>query len=84
MDLDQSEIGPLVAGDWIAAVTPLLRDISPSAAQWWSTVLHYAGSAYQCWLKADPLARLRILPGDPPEFEKPPLLRIEQRGQTLH
>ena len=82
-DLGEAEIGPLLAGDWLTSITPLMRDISPSSSQWWDLVLQAAGSKYQCWLGSDPLTRLRIQPANPPEFERPPFLRVEQRGQAV-
>ena len=82
-DLGEAEIGPLLAGDWLTSITPLMRDISPSSSQWWDLVLQVAGSKYQAWLSSDPLSRLRIQPANPPEFERAPLLRVEQRGQAV-
>ena len=46
-DLGEAEIGPLLAGDWLTSITPLMRDISPSSSQWWDLVLQVAGSKYQ-------------------------------------
>ena len=82
-DLGESEIGPLVAGDWLTSITPLMKDLSPSSAAWWETVLSVAGSAYQGWLGSDPLTRLQVQPVTPQEFSRPPFARVEQRAQTM-
>ena len=82
-DLGESEIGPLVAGDWLTSITPLMKDLSPSSASWWETVLAVAGGAYQSWLGSDPMTRLRIQPSTPADFLRSPYARVEQRAQTL-
>ena len=82
-ELGESEAGPLMAGDWLAAITPLMKDISQSSAQWWNTVPNVAGTLYQSWLAADPMGRLRIHPTNPVEFDRPPFVRVEQRAQAI-
>ena len=82
-DLGESEIGPLVAGDWLTSITPLMKDLSSSSATWWDAVLTVAGDSYQTWLNSDPLTRLRINPVTPPAFLRSPFARVEQRAQTI-
>ena len=38
-ELSESEIGPLIAGDWLCNIGPYMRDLSASSAGWWDLVL---------------------------------------------
>ena len=81
-ELSESEIGPLIAGDWLTTIGPFLRDISSSSSMWWDEVLQVAGALYRVWLNSEPMERLRLTPVTPQAFQKPPWLRIEQRGSV--
>ena len=81
-ELSESEIGPLIAGDWLTTVGPFLRDMSSSSSMWWDEVLNVAGALYRVWLNSEPMERLRLVPVAPPAFQRPPWLRIEQRGSV--
>ena len=81
-ELSESEVGPLVAGDWITTIAPFLRDMSSSSSLWWDEVLRVAGALYRVWLESEPMERLRLVPVSPPAFQVPPWLRIEQRGSV--
>ena len=82
-ELGEAEVGPLVAGDWLASIGPLMKDLSPSSATWWMTVLKVAENHYGLWLQSDPLEKLKVCPTSPLEFGRAPWARIEQRGLTL-
>ena len=81
-ELSESEVGPLVAGDWITTIAPFLRDMSSSSSLWWDEVLRVAGALYRVWLESEPMERLRLVAVSPPAFQVPPWLRIEQRGSV--
>ena len=81
-ELSESEIGPLIAGDWLTTIGPFLRDISSSSSMWWDEVLQVAGTLYRVWLNSEPMERLRLTPVTPQAFQRPPWLRIEQRGSV--
>ena len=81
-ELSESEVGPLVAGDWITTIGPFLRDMSSSSSFWWDEVLRVAGALYRVWLGSEPMERLRLAPVSPPAFQVAPWLRIEQRGSV--
>ena len=81
-ELSESEIGPLIAGDWSTTVGPFLRDMSSSSSMWWDEVLNVAGNLYREWLNSEPMERLRLMPVAPLAFQRPPWLRIEQRGSV--
>ena len=81
-ELSESEVGPLLAGDWITTIGPFLRDMSSSSSVWWDEVLRVAGALYRVWLGSEPMERLRLAPVTPPAFQAPPWLRIEQRGSV--
>ena len=36
-ELSESEIGPLIAGDWLTTIGPFLRDMSSSSSLWWKS-----------------------------------------------
>ena len=46
-ELSESEVGPLVAGDWMTTIGPFLRDMSSSSSLWWDEVLRVAGALYR-------------------------------------
>lgn len=81
-ELSESEVGPLVAGDWMTTIGPFLRDMSSSSSLWWDEVLRVAGALYRVWLESEPMERLRLVPVSPPALQVPPWLRIEQRGSV--
>ena len=82
-ELGESEVGPLIAGDWITSVTPFMKDLSSSSAAWWDEVLRCAGDLYGRWLSSEPMERLRIMAVTPESFKNMPWARIEQRGQVV-
>ena len=47
------------AVDWITQVTPIMGDLAPASAGWWSRVLEVADKAYRCWQAAPPLETWR-------------------------
>ena len=49
-ELSESEVGPLIAGDWLTTIGPLLRDMSASSSLWWDETMRVAGESYQRWL----------------------------------
>ena len=59
-------------GDWLTTIGPFLRDICASSSLWWDEVLNVAGALYRVWLNSEPMERL----------QRPPRLRIEQRGSV--
>ena len=81
-ELSESEVGPLLAGDWITSIGPFLRDMSSSSSLWWDEMLRVAGALYRVWLGSEPMERLRLNPVSPPAFQVAPWLRIEQRGSV--
>ena len=81
-ELSESEVGPLVAGDWLTMVNPFMSDLSSSSSLWWQEVLRVSGDCYRQWLEAEPMERLRLDPSSPEAFRRAPWLRVEQRGQV--
>lgn len=78
IDLQDTEIGPLTAGDWLTQITPLMKDLSPSSSTWWEMVVRIAADNYQLRLQSDHLARLRITPATPPQFQRSPWSRLSR------
>ena len=61
---------------------PFPQDICARSSLWWDEVLNVAGALYRVWLNSEPMERLRLVPITPPAFQRPPRLRIEQRGSV--
>ena len=68
-------------GDWMAIVGPLMADISSTSSVWWLSVLRSAEDAYQGWLTATPLQRLRLCLV--PEAQSALWPRTSQRAITM-
>ena len=64
-ELSESEIGPLIVGDWLTTIGPFLRDINFSSSMWWDEVLQVAGTFYRVGLNSEPMERLRLTPVTP-------------------
>ena len=61
-EIQEGELGSLAVGDWIALISPTMRDLSGNSSQWWDAVLQSATAAYAEWLRAEPLQRLYATP----------------------
>ena len=71
----------LMFGDWLTMITPLMRDIAGSSRGWWETVVTQAETAYNQWLVASPLEKLRLKPSMAGAgWYKD---RVEQRGLSM-
>ena len=81
--LVEGELGPLAAGDWLALITPMMKDLSATSAQWWDSVMEESTRAYELWLQSEPLARLHLRPVLPAGSDRQPWARLEQRAQTM-
>ena len=81
--LVEGELGPLAAGDWLALITPMMKDLSATSAQWWDSVMEESTRAYELWLQSEPLARLHLRPVLPAGSDRQPWARLEQRAQTV-
>ena len=82
-NLNEGEIGPLAAGDWLALIAPVMKDLSSSSASWWDAIVKEAVETYEKWLHAEPLARIQLHPALPGQCGYQPWLRLEQRGSTM-
>ena len=71
----------LTFGDWLTTLEPIVSEISQGANQWWQMTLKSVEQAYEAWLVADPLQRLRLGPVSPDEANKWP--RTERRMLSL-
>ena len=81
--LAEGELGPLAAGDWLALITPMMKDLSGTSAQWWDGVMEESTRVYEQWLQSEPLTRLHLRPVLPPGCDRQPWARFEQRAQTM-
>ena len=76
----QAENSALRAGDWLSEIRPLIADVSQRAGQWWSRVEERALTAYQRWLAAGPLERLKVVPEKVAEES---FIRLESRVVSM-
>eukprot|EP00435_Cladocopium_sp_Y103_P057857 s294_g20.t1 len=81
-EIKEGEMGSLVVGDWIALISPTMRDLSVSSSRWWDAVLRAATEAYSEWLRAEPLQKLYVVPRNPSQDDVS-WGRVEQRGQAM-
>ena len=59
---------PLDFQDWLELVAGLMGDLSDTSHVWWSAVLQVSRDAYERWVKATPLGRIRVEPDDRSEL----------------
>ena len=74
---------PLVLGDWLASIAPVMKDISPVSATWWMSTKRAAEQLYETWRSATPLERVRMQPGLPKDLRTELYTRTEQRGLAM-
>ena len=82
-ELQAGDLSPLVLGDWLEMIAPVMRDLSPQAHRWWELVELEAKGYYEQWRVATPMARLQIKPKCQAVEKNPTLQRTEQRGISL-
>ncbi|OLQ02753.1 hypothetical protein AK812_SmicGene14349 [Symbiodinium microadriaticum] len=71
-------------GDWLAAVAPLMRQLSSSAQTWWAQNLKEAEDHYERWLRATPQQRLQVKASAMAKsFDAGKYCLVEQRGVQL-
>ena len=76
-----SQNGPLLFGDWLILVKPVMFDISQGARDWWLQIMGEVEDLYAIWLQASPLQRLRLRPAE--NGVNPALQRIEMKGVNM-
>eukprot|EP00434_Breviolum_minutum_P039932 symbB.v1.2.035473.t1/scaffold4784.1/size34903/1 len=74
---------PLVLGDWLEVIAPIMKDVSPQAHRWWPLVEAEARHYYETWRQSTPVERLYVRPRCKVVEEDPSLQRTEQRGISL-
>ena len=82
-ELQAGDLSPLVLGDWLEMIAPVMKDLSPQAHRWWELVELEAKGYYEQWRVATPMARLHIKPRCQVVEKNPTLQRTEQRGISL-
>ena len=64
----------------MALITPVMNDVSSLAQEWWRLTVQSAEQTYMEWLRATPLARLRL---KPQVIEMAGSGRVEQRAVSM-
>ena len=82
-ELQAGDLSPLVLGDWLEMIAPVMKDLSPQAHRWWELVELEGQGYYEQWRVATPMARLHIKPKCQVVEKNPTLQRTEQRGISL-
>ena len=75
-----ADSSPLQFGDWLHLITPIMKDISASAAWWWESTLREAKGFYEDWRRSSPLQKIQIQPRLPEDLQSSQFQRTEQRG----
>ena len=57
-----SDRSPLVLGDWLEVIAPIMKDVSPQAHRWWPLVEAEARHYYETWRQSTPVERLYVKP----------------------
>ena len=78
-----SDRSPLVLGDWLEVIAPIMKDVSPQAHRWWPLVEEETRHYYEKWRQSTPVERLYVKPQCKVVEEDPSLQRTEQRGISL-
>ena len=79
----RTDEAPIVVGDWITLVGPIVGDISTGAGLWWSKIRNRAEAFYAQWLNATPLHRAQIEVTLGSELSQPQYARLEQRVTSM-
>ena len=77
-ELQGTDRSPLILGDWMEVIAPIMKDISPQAHRWWPLV-----EQDEKWRESTLVERLYVRPQCNVVEEDPSLQRTEQRGISL-
>lgn len=75
--------GPLILGDWLLIIEPIISDLSTSASVWWKTSVAAAESWYKAHMALSPLDRIRHKVETPEEVLQQKWERLERRVATM-
>ena len=75
--------GSLDFQDWLELVAGLMGDLSDSSHDWWTAVLQVSRDAYERWVKATPLDRIRVEVDERPELVEGKWSRVNARACTM-
>ena len=70
--------GPLILGDWLLLVEPIVADLSLSAAEWWKALIHASEQWYKRRVSLSPLDRIKH-PVEAAEIQQEKWQRLERR-----
>ena len=79
----KTDEAPILVGDWVTLIGPIIGDISTGAGLWWSKVKVRAEALYAQWLNATPLQRAQIEVKLGAELSQPQYTRLEQRVTSM-
>ena len=69
--------------DWLELVAGLMGDLSDTSNMWWSAVLQVSRDAYDRWVNAFPLERIRVEPDDRSELVEGKWSRVNMRACSM-
>ena len=72
--------GSLDFQDWLELVAGLMGDLSDSSHDWWTAALQVSRDAYERWVKATPLDRIRVEVDERPELVEGKWSRVHARA----
>ena len=73
----------MAIGDWLALISPIMKDLSASSTGWWESIVSEAADNYEKWLNAEPLTKIQLQPQLPRGCLQQPWLRLEQLASTM-
>ena len=71
--------GPLILGDWLLLVEPIVADLSLSAAEWWKALIDASEQWYKRRVSLSPLDRIKHPVEAPAEIQQEKWQRLERR-----
>ncbi|CAL1136331.1 unnamed protein product [Cladocopium goreaui] len=75
--------GPLILGDWLLIIEPIISDLSTSASVWWKTSVSAAEAWYKVHMALSPLDRIQHKVETPEEVLQQKWERLERRVATM-
>ena len=79
---DQQQ-GPLMLGDWLILIEPILSELSVTSGEWWATVVSESEKWYKEHLLLGPLERVQHTLENPLRLQEKKWERVERRASSM-
>ena len=79
----EAQHGPLILGDWLLLMEPIVADLSMTAGEWWRITVKAAEEWYKLHMSLSPLERIKHPCEAPPEITLEKWQRVERRVSSM-